>query len=250
MPLAWQGEGPNPVGVFRSSWTDSNALFLAFKGGAASNNHGHMDAGSFVLDADGVRWACDLGAQEYLSVESKGWNLWDGAQGGDRWRIYRLNNFSHNTLTLGGKLHQVAGHARITSFATHSATVDLTPVFAGQARSVVRRFTVGENKTVQVRDEIAGAKPDLTVRWQMMTHAEIQTQGGQATLRQDGKVLVAKILSPASAHFEAVSAQPPDDGVNEPNRGAHILAVNASVPTSGELVVEIELQPPPATSSH
>ncbi len=250
LPLAWQGEGPNPVGVFRSSWTDSNALFLAFKGGAASNNHGHMDAGSFVLDADGVRWACDLGAQEYLSVESKGWNLWDGAQGGDRWRIYRLNNFSHNTLTLGGKLHQVAGHARITSFATHSATVDLTPVFAGQARSVVRRFTVGENKTVQVRDEIAGAKPDLTVRWQMMTHAEIQTQGGQATLRQDGKVLVAKILSPASAHFEAVSAQPPDDGVNEPNRGAHILAVNASVPTSGELVVEIELQPPPATSSH
>jgi len=36
------------------------------RAGSAGLNHGHMDAGSFVLDAGGVRWACDLGAQGLL----------------------------------------------------------------------------------------------------------------------------------------------------------------------------------------
>src|SRR5262249_26454061 len=32
LPLVWKGDGPDPVGVFRTSWSDPNALFLAFKG--------------------------------------------------------------------------------------------------------------------------------------------------------------------------------------------------------------------------
>ena len=38
--------------VFRA-WTDPEALYLAFKGGNNQANHGHMDIGSFVLDAGG-----------------------------------------------------------------------------------------------------------------------------------------------------------------------------------------------------
>ncbi len=250
LPLAWHGGGPNPVGVFRSSWTDTNALFLAFKGGSAQISHAHMDAGSFVLDADGVRWACDLGSQEYLSIESKGWNLWSEAQTGDRWRVYRLNNFSHSTLTLGGQLHNVAGEARITAFNKHAATVDLSKIFAGQASSVVRQFSVGANKTVTVRDEIAGAKPGLAVRWQMVTRANITVNNNQATLRESGKMLSAKIISPAGATFEIASAQPPDDGVNQPNPNARILAVSTTVPATGSLTVEIELQPEATTAGH
>jgi Heparinase II/III-like protein len=244
LPLAWHGDGPNPVGIFRSSWTDTNALFLAFKGGSARVNHGHMDAGSFVLDADGVRWAADLGAQDYLSVESKGWNLWSKDQHSDRWRVYRLNNFSHNTLTLDGQLHNVSGDARITTFTADSAAVDLSQIFAGQAGSVVRQFSFdAKQRKVVVRDKIASAKPGLAVRWQMVTHANISLQKGHATLRQDGKELTATILSPAGAQFEIASAQPPDDGVNQPNPNTRILAVNINVPTSGNLAIEIELRP-------
>ena len=250
LPLAWHGDGPNPVGVFRSSWTDPNALFLAFKGGSAHVNHAHMDAGSFVLEADGVRWAADLGAQEYLSIESKGWDLWNATQNSDRWRVYRLNNFSHNTLTLGGQLHNMAGDARITAFTDHAATVDLSKIFAGQARSVVRQFSVGENKRVTVRDEIAGAKPGLAVRWQMVTHAEITGNQNQAVLRESGKLFSAKIISPVGATFEIASAQPPADGVNQPNPNTRILAVNVRVPATGRLTVEIELQPAAATAGH
>jgi hypothetical protein len=248
LPLAWHGDGPNPVGVFRSSWTDTNALFLAFKGGSARNNHAHMDAGSFVLDADGVRWASDLGAQSYYTIESKGWALFNMKQDSDRWRVYRLNNFSHNTLTLGGKLHNMAGDARITAFTADSATVNLSQIFAGQAGSVARRFSVGENRSVSIRDDIVAAKPDLSVRWQMVTHAKISVNNNEATLRQDGKTLSAKILSPAGAKFEIASAQPPEDGVNQRNPNTQILAVNAAVPATGNLTVEIQLQPGTAAS--
>jgi hypothetical protein len=248
LSLAWHGGGPNPVGVFRSSWSDTNALFLAFKGGSAHVSHAHMDAGAFVLDADGVRWACDLGSQEYLSIESKGWDLWNTAENSDRWRVYRLNNFSHSTLTLGGQLHNVAGDARITAFDDHTATVDLSKIFAGQAGSVVRQFSVGKNKSVTVRDDIASAKPGLSVRWQMVTHAKITFNNNQATLHESGKMLSAKIISPAGATFEIASAQPPDDGVNQPNPNARILAVNTTVPAAGSLTVEIELQPEAVTA--
>jgi len=243
LPLAWHGDGPNPVGVFRSSWTDSNALFLAFKGGSANINHAHMDAGSFVFDANGVRWASDLGAQNYYSIESKGWGLFNRKQDSDRWRVYRLNNFSHNTLTLGGQLHNVAGDARITDFSTNSATVNLSEIFAGQAGSVTRKFSLAGNKTVSIRDDIAAAKPGLSVRWQMLTHTKISVNNNEATLQQDGRTLAVKILLPSGAHFEIASAQPPDDGINQPNPNSQILVVNTTVPASGNLIVEIELQP-------
>ena len=242
-PLAWHGDGPNPVGVFRSSWTNANALYLAFKGGSAKLNHAHMDAGSFVLDADGVRWACDLGAQSYYSIESHGWSLFSMHQDSDRWRVYRLNNFSHNTLTLGGKLHKMSGDARITAFTTNSATVDLSAIFSGEAGSVIRQFYVGDNRSVVIRDDITKAKPGLSVRWQMVTHASISTNLNEATLQQNGWTLAAKILSPADAHFEIAAAQPPNDGVNQRNPNTQILTVNTAVPASGNLILEIQLQP-------
>lgn len=33
------------------------------------NNHGHMDAGSFAYDGNGVRWSVDLGMQSYAKIE-------------------------------------------------------------------------------------------------------------------------------------------------------------------------------------
>jgi hypothetical protein len=121
--------------------------------------------------------------------------------------------------------------------------VNLSQIFAGQAGSVARRFSVGENRSVSIRDDIVAAKPDLSVRWQMVTHAKISVDQSTATLRQAGKSLTAKILSPAGATFEIASAQPPDDGVNEPNPNTQILVVSTAVPATGNLTLEIELQP-------
>ncbi len=72
-----------------------------------------MDVGSFVFEADGVRWAIDLEAQNYHSLESPGMNIRGRSQDAERWTLYRLNNCSHNTLTVNGELQRVEGYARI-----------------------------------------------------------------------------------------------------------------------------------------
>jgi hypothetical protein len=245
LPLGWLGDGPNPIGIFRSSWTDTNALYLAFKGGSARLNHAHMDAGSFILEADGVRWGCELGAQNYYSIESKGWNLWDREQNSQRWKVYRLNNYSHSTLTIGGQLHRVKGDARITAFDADArqATVDLTKIFEGQATNVVRNFRVGENREVTVHDELNGLKPGSELRWQMVTRASVELRGQEAVLRQNGKVLRARVRSPAEATFGVHPADPPADGVNAPNPGTSILMLKLLAPADGKLHITVLLCP-------
>jgi hypothetical protein len=48
-----------------SAWDDPNALFVGVKGGDNKANHGHLDLGNFVLDGGGIRWALDLGPDDY-----------------------------------------------------------------------------------------------------------------------------------------------------------------------------------------
>ncbi|MCH7227761.1 heparinase II/III family protein [Haloferula sp. A504] len=242
LPLAWKADGPNPVAIFRSSWTDPNALYLACKGGSADLSHAHMDAGSFVLEADGVRWAVDLGSQGYYSLESQGIRLWDDGQNGQRWSVYRLNNRSHNTLTINDQLHRVRGSGRITDFSPRGATLDLSPVFQGQATAVTREFQVEDRKVV-VLDQLRGLEPGTTVRWTMVTRADVTPEDRQATLSQDGKTLDARLSHPADARFRVLDAAPPEDDFNAPNPGARLLVVEAPAPESGELRIRISLEP-------
>ncbi len=244
LPLHWYGHGPNPVAIFRSSWTDPEALYLAVKGGRADISHAHMDAGAFVLEAGGVRWAIDLGMQEYESLESRGIDLWNRRQDSPRWRVFRLNNRSHNTLTLDDQLHRVDGAATITVFAAGSsapgATVDLSPVFAGQAERATRRFEVREDRRVLIHDSLAGLAPGTSVRWGMATRATVECAGTRATLRQDGRSLHATVGAANGAHFASLPATPPAE-YDAPNPGVTLLVVETAAPASGALEIEVEL---------
>ena len=64
LPLEAVFTGVN-VGFLRTSWTNPDALWLAAKGGDNHANHSHLDLGSFVFEAGGVRWAEDLGSDYY-----------------------------------------------------------------------------------------------------------------------------------------------------------------------------------------
>lgn len=251
LPLRWTGQGPNPVAVARTSWTDPDALFLALKGGAAELNHAHMDAGSFVLEAGGVRWAVDLGAQSYESLESKGVDLWNRRQDSQRWTVYRLNNFSHNTLTLGGRLHRVDGHASLRGFSpgADDAVVDLTPVFAGSAARVARTFSLPAGPAVLIADELRGLAPATPVRWQLATRAAVGLAGRTATLRQDGRTLTVEVLAPMSAAFQVQPASAPADDYNAPNPGVQLLTLTVPAPADGALDLQVRLTLLPAKSS-
>jgi len=243
LPTRWTGQGSNPFAVFRSSWTDPQALWVALKAGSAELNHAHMDAGSFVLEAGGVRWAIDLGMQDYESLESKGVDLWNKKQDSQRWTVFRLNNFSHNTLTLGAKPHRVAGHASLQGFTGDTpAVVDLTPVFAGQAAAVQRSFQVQGDGPVVITDRWRGLPPGLTVRWQMATRATVSLQGNTAVLRQDGRSLTVEARTPA-ATFKIEPAEPPADNYNAKNPGVQLLSFTVAAPPDGSLDLEVVLTP-------
>jgi hypothetical protein len=213
--LSWMGQGINHVALFRTSW-DEDAVFLGFKGGTPRSNHGHMDIGSFVLDAEGVRWAVDLGPESYYKIESRGISLWDRKQGGSRWKIFRYNNFSHNTLTVNQKLQRVDGFAPIIRYSDHRgfahAVVDMTEVYKGQLAKALRGAGIVESETIVIQDELQAADSAATVRWSMVTPATVEiVSDNSALLKQKGKVLQFRVVSDADVKLGTFSTEPRAD---------------------------------------
>ena len=230
--LRFAGQGPQPVAIWRSSWTDPRALYFAIKGGGARHNHAHMDGGSFVLDLDGVRWARDLGMQDYNSLESRGIDLWSMAQASPRWRVFRLGNAAHNTLGIGDSLHNAAGMATLRMQGDNEATIDLTPVFLpGQVQRASRAVRI-EGQAVRLTDEVRGARPGTPVRWAMTTQAAITLEGGEAILRQDGQTLRIRFDGPSIA-LAVVDISAPRAEFDAPNPGTRQLVASGSVDPSG-----------------
>lgn len=244
----WSGQGPNAIAVWRSSWTDTGAFYLGIKAGGAAVSHGHMDGGSFILESGGIRWAVDLGAQSYESLEKIGLGLWDARQEGDRWKVFRLNNFSHNTLTIDGQLHSAGGLAKLIEADAHGARIDLTPLFLkGQASNVERRVRVEEEgkegaAVVVVVDELEGLRPGVPVRWGMATEAAIEINGpAAAVLTQAGRSLRVAFAPAGLLRLEDISIVNPEGEWNARNPGKRLLAAHGTADASGRLRIEARI---------
>lgn len=248
MPLNWQSEGSVPVTIHRSSWNDAEAVFIGLKAGSPSGNHGHMDAGSFVLDSDGVRWAADLGAEPYNGIETRGMDLWSNAQTSDRWKIFRLNNFSHNTLVIDDHLQLAAGNATVEKFSDAPSRpfsiVDMTPVYKGQAAAVKRGVALLPSHEVLIQDELTDLKPGSRVRWGMLTPGKPAKLGRQEVeLRQQDKRLTLKLLTPQKLEWRAIETAKPPHEWDSPNPGTRMVAFEAVAPESGKLTLAVLATP-------
>ncbi|MHC4916192.1 MAG: heparinase II/III domain-containing protein [Planctomycetota bacterium] len=256
MEIAWfdeRGSAPRPgdvsldrhfrgiadVVTFRGAWGDPDALWVGFKGGYGSQSHGHMDIGSFELDADGVRWAMDLGSDDYNLP-----GYWDKGKGGRRWKYYRLTNRSHNTLVIGGKLQDPSGKCKVRAFSSQparaSAVLEMTPAYRGQVSSALRGVAVLDRCRVLVVDEIRGPKGE--VRWGMVTRAEVELDGAGALLKLEGKTLLAEILEPAGTKFEIVSTDA-GDRKQRSNEGTRMLAFKVKPKPGAALRLAVLLTP-------
>lgn len=248
MPLHWHSEGETPITVHRGSWTDPGATFVGLKAGSPSANHGQMDTGSFVLDADGVRWAIDLGAEGYHGIESRGMNLWSRGQDSDRWAIFRQNNHGHNTLVIDGQLQRASGSGRVVQFSDDPASphsvVDMTSVYAGQAESIRRGVALLDSRTVVVQDQLTGLEPASRIRWGMITRGSPgEVSGSTVELRQNGARLTLTILSPKNAAWQVIDTATPRNAWDSPNRGTRMLAFEVAAPASGELTLAVLATP-------
>jgi hypothetical protein len=232
--------GPVEVAVARSAWDDPEALWVGVKAGYNQVNHGHLDLGNFELDALGVRWARDLGSDDYNMA-----GYWSKGRGGQRWSYYRLNSKSHNVCLLNGEDQDPMGKASIINVQSEEssafAVIDLTSAYEKYAAKVTRGVAMLEGrKAVLVQDEFEITKPcELT--WGMTTDASIAIEKqGTARLTLKGKELVATVLSPSGAELAVESAErkPPEKA----NKGVRRLIVK--IPEAkGSVRVAVLLSP-------
>jgi hypothetical protein len=235
------------VAVLRSDWENPQALFVGFKAGDNKANHSHLDLGSFVFDAAGVRWAVDLGADDY--------NL-PGYFGGQRWNYYRLRAEGQNTLVINpgqGPDQDPAANTRIIRFESKTkrsfAIADLTPAYRKNARQVWRGIALLDRNNVLVQDEIQADKP-IELWWFMHTPASVSIEGDghTATLQQVGAQLRAEILSPPGATFQIMDAQPlpasPHPERQAKNERVRKLAIHLTGISNTRLAVLLVPKPP------
>ena len=223
--------GEQALAFMRTGW-GKDAAWLAIKGGTGAASHGHMDAGSFVYEAGGVRWFHDLGGDEY--------NM-PGYFGAKRWTYLRLNNFSHNTLVIDGKLQAAPKEGcSIAGKAGEPVVIDLSRAYAGQAGSVLRKVSFEpKDGSVTLRDELE--KPVGPVRWAAVTKAAVKIDGRRVILEEAGKRLVMEMVSPQDAAWEEYSLKPKTEQ-EEQNEGYRMIGFTSAVGEKVTLEVEWKVE--------
>ncbi|MEO6315293.1 MAG: heparinase II/III family protein [Chitinophagaceae bacterium] len=245
----WVGKGKSPVALMRTSWTDSNAVFVGMKGGSVSVNHAHMDIGSFVMEAEGVRWAMDFGMQEYESLESKGLQIFGRTQDAQRWTVFRYINQAHNTLTINDQHQRVVGYAPITGYNSAkdfmSASTDLTEVYKGAVAKAERGIAIVDQQYVVVRDEIQALDTATTVRWTLLTPASVTITGkNTATLTKDGKKLLLQVeATHGTIAMKTWPTDPPPNSYDAPNPGTTRVGFELSMDAKSATAITVRLVP-------
>lgn len=227
--------------------SDKNSgVFVGLKGAGMPNNHAHLDAGSFVLDTPGVRWAADLGGDNY---DLPGY--FNMRENGKRWGYFRLGSPSHNVVTINGKNQRTPCRAPMSHFFAdekqNGAVVELSDAYREQAASV-RRGVMVRSDCVRVQDEIVATKDGDEARWALMTRAKIEVRGSVARLTRAGKTMRARLVSPAGAEWRIESARPPT-AVEKQNKGHAMLACRVAMRANEVTQIVVEFLPGPEAPS-
>ncbi|KAI0785455.1 chondroitin AC/alginate lyase [Irpex lacteus] len=206
--------------AMRSSWTDQNALYVAIKAGQLLHHqtHNDLDAGDFVLDAMGVRWAGELGSSDYNSA---GYFNSD-AQDAQRWLYYRkrtegqnaiiVNKANQNVNAAPTVKHDTTGEAQgsstvydVPNDSTAFWTADLVSAY-NDTQSYKRGIRlINGRKQVLLQDDITASQP---IMWRMHTNATVDANGTSATLKIGDQTLTMSLLNaPDGAEFTTGPAQ-------------------------------------------
>jgi hypothetical protein len=217
------------VAFFRSAWNDPRATWIGIKGGDNAANHSHLDLGTFVLDANGIRWAEDLGS-DYYDLP--------GYFGKERYTYYRLKTAGHNTLLVNGESQPRKARAPVIAFAGGEkphVVIDLSKGYPMAKR--VWRGVQRQGGDVMLVDEIESENP-ADVEWRMHTLAKVAGAGTRdVTLEQGGEKCRVQLLSPADAVIDAGPVQAPEGTYKHPLKGITLMTVNIRQARSAKVVV-------------
>jgi hypothetical protein len=244
-PLTWVGKGKTPIAVFEGE-TEETGYYFAAKGGCGAVSHGHMDAGSFIFELNGVRWSVDPGNQSYL-IGEQGFDLWSQCQECERWELLTKNNFGHSTITVNNARHIVDGYAGVLDVQhgqNPRVTFDLTPSFLGYVKTATRTFTKEGDSALLIEDDIETNANTRSVVWQLISQAEVEIVENGAVLKQDGQRLRLHNLSHPGVQFAIVSLDPPPHKLDKRmhNLKRIELRIPVPLPENGEGTLDIKVR--------
>lgn len=211
----------NDIVVFNGKRKKEGAIYLIAKGGEPRQAHQQMDGGTFLVESEGVCWTEDLGSDDYNLP-----GFWDSKPGGERWKYFRNNNLSHNTISIDHQLQYAAGEAFVceekTDIAQPYVKLDMTSLYKDLAEYAFRTFTLIDDQTMEVKDDVQLTDTQSEVSWSIITKADIQIKGNKVCLKRDGKRFYMEIVSPAGAVFQKAQAKNIYKG-EKPIKGITIL---------------------------
>lgn len=238
--------GWTPLFIYRSGWDSENDTYLGIKAGLASSNHAHNDTGSFIFDADGVVWADDIGAQSYLSLESRGIDLWNRWQNSGRYDVFRIGPFSHNIITVNGHKPDVYQYTRFSGVwcedGRKGAEIDLKMPYWEDLKAYVRTIRLeGEDDAVLVVEEKLQAREHpADIRWAMCTMADAEIVDDTAVrLSKNGHTRILRAEG-SGAKAAIWSAQPQTD-YDHPNPDNVLVGFTYRVPAGEESIMTVSL---------
>ena len=231
------------TGMMRSGWSSTWDTYVGYHCGKNTAGHMHYDAGEFVYDYDGIRWAADLGRDDY---DLTGYNRTDDCP------IYRKRAEGHNVLVLNpdettGQRTQSNNYVERTGSNANAsyAIMNMSEAYDRDAYSARRGVMLSEGRTsLTVRDELV-LKDETELYWFMHTSADVTVDGNTATLRKYGRTVKLKFTSNQSANLtlSVMPATQMDSSIRvsgeASNTGYQKIAISGTVSGNFNLTVKI-----------
>ncbi len=256
MPLDRYFKGIESV-YMRSDWNDRNAIYTGIHAGRNDINHGQMDAGNFIIEADGIRWAHDLGMDNYQLPQY----FWRGQWSG-RYNYYRERAESHNTIVINPNQYADQLYTSDSPVIRYEskpsgamAIVDLFPAYgSGRVKDMHRGLFLTDDRTaIIVQDEITMRNPSefyWFVTTMMNNVINISKDGRTAILKNGEKRMHVQIVSDnpnvkfTEMKAEKLPSSPPTHELEYNNGAFHKLTIHLTDIESLNLAVVFQLLEP------
>jgi hypothetical protein len=174
-------------------------------------------------------------------------NLWGRSQDAERWKIFRYNNLSHNTLVVNGQYQRVNGNAQIIRYSDESSfphvVFDMSAVYEGQLAKSLRGAALLPTGQVIIQDEYKATNQPATVRWAMVTPAKVSIESNKkAVLQKEGKTLHFNVLTDEDTKLRTYSTEPKAD-YDARNPGTRLIGFEVSLSPRQEVRTAVLISP-------
>ncbi len=203
---------------------NENALYVGMHGGDNNASHGHLDAGSFFIQAVGENFAVgNLGLEtpypaDYFGTASPDYQSNNGSSVNTvgRFSYYKIRTEGKNALVFNPDARpeqNPLGKAVLESSANDNAggyhVLNMTSCYSRDVTTYKRGIKLNRNTgIISIQDEFTPVK-NSTVYWIMHSPSTdgltISADGKTATMIKNGKTYYARIVSPANASFGLVN---------------------------------------------